>query len=353
MNTAENHPTQPQPEKRSSPLLEKIALAWPAPLRGSAPIVVGVSGGPDSVALLRLLIDLRTYSPFTNPIIVTHFNHALRGPQSDQDERFVVQLAQRLGVPCKHFRSPAGPDHSSENSLRNQRYSYFEKVARESGARYVFTAHHRDDQIETLLFRLFRGTSLRGLTGLPRVRSLAEGVSLIRPLLTCSRGELQTYLRAIGQDFRNDDSNRSSCYSRNFIRNELLPLIESRFGPEVGTRLLHFRDDALQTWELRQRHSQANLQKIIVSSSDDRAELSVKHAPKLSFDSLKSALVFLWESQGWSRGEMTRVHWETLARFILDVHPGPPPAMQLPGSVDVRRSSDGTNIIITVARPAT
>jgi len=160
-------------------------------------VVVAVSGGADSVALLRGMASARSTLAGSGRLIVAHFNHGLRGAESDADQAFVEELAARFQLQCCSARAaPAGSGHVAEEAARNQRYAFLLQTASTQGARVVATAHTADDQIETVLHRVVRGSGLSGLAGIPFTRSLSEAVALVRPLLHYRRAEILAYLTA-------------------------------------------------------------------------------------------------------------------------------------------------------------
>ena len=182
-------------------------------------IAVGVSGGADSVALLRFLAALRPQ--FGWDLVVCHIHHGLRGAEADRDECFVRALAEQLGLPCAVSRIDAAAlalrDHISvEEAGRMARYAFFAQTAGEGGR--IATAHTLDDSIETVLMNLVRGTGLRGLCGIPRIRG-----NIVRPLLECTRAEVEDYLGALGQPYCTDSTNLTDDYTRNRIRHDILP----------------------------------------------------------------------------------------------------------------------------------
>lgn len=182
-------------------------------------IAVGVSGGADSVALLRFLAALRPQ--FGWDLVVCHIHHGLRGAEADRDECFVRALAEQLGLPCAVSRIDAAAlalrDHISvEEAGRMARYAFFAQTAGEGGR--IATAHTLDDSIETVLMNLVRGTGLRGLCGIPRIRG-----NIVRPLLDCTRAEVEDYLSALGQPYCTDSTNLTDDYTRNRIRHDILP----------------------------------------------------------------------------------------------------------------------------------
>jgi tRNA(Ile)-lysidine synthase len=229
-------------------------------LRPGDRVGVAVSGGADSTALLRLLLELRDELGIV--LSVVHFNHQLRGAESDQDERFVAQLAHRHDLEF-HLGSADTARYAKDKRLsleaaaRDLRYAFFAELASappESGKPHkVATAHTLDDQAETVLMRIIRGTGLRGLGGIhPRVvvegedRAAEEELSaeVVRPLLPFQHEEIESYLRAIGQEWREDASNRDARFTRNRVREQLLPLLEREFNPSVTQSLAELADIA-------------------------------------------------------------------------------------------------------------
>lgn len=243
----------------SSPRPFETALlaAFPLDAWRARRVCVAVSGGADSVALLRGLVRLPEIT--NNPDLRRNFfvatvDHRSRGAESDGDVAFVEALAAELGV--DFFRRTLDPAEleaearrqgSWESAARTLRYRALVDAAQKGGARYLATAHHRDDQLETLLFRLFRGAGFDGLRGVPAVRPLNEALVLIRPLLGVGRAEILAYLAQLNQPYRVDSSNASPRYARNRIRNELAPLLESIFPGRWESALLRLSELAAET----------------------------------------------------------------------------------------------------------
>ncbi len=201
-------------------------------------VAAAVSGGADSVALLCLLLELRAELGIV--LSVAHVNHKLRGDESDEDERFVAKLVGQYGLDLHACQAPvdgsSGPDVGSgiEAAARELRYDFFRQLVREGNVGKVATAHTLDDQAETVLLRIFRGTGIRGLAGIhPRIVFEEQGRmfgEVVRPLLGFRRAALQDYLRQRGQSWREDASNRDIVFLRNRVRHRLLPLIAEEFG---------------------------------------------------------------------------------------------------------------------------
>ncbi|MEE4351585.1 MAG: tRNA lysidine(34) synthetase TilS [Desulfatiglans sp.] len=201
-------------------------------------VVVGVSGGPDSVCLLDILFKLK--NDFNIDLIVAHFDHGLR-PDQDQDEtRFVEALALSLGVPFQTAR--AGYDitaqkGSLEEQARRARYRFFEDVRRSVSGTRIALGHNLDDQAETVLMRLLRGSGLSGLSGIPPVRA----GRIIRPLIESGRREIESYLSLRECRYITDPSNRDTRYLRNRIRHTLLPHLQD-YQPRIVEILGHTAD---------------------------------------------------------------------------------------------------------------
>ena len=207
-------------------------------IRAGDRVAAAVSGGADSVALLCLLLELR--SELGIVLSVAHVNHKLRGEESDEDERFVASLARQHGLELDVRDAPVDGSHISEfrsgieAAARELRHDFFRQQAREGRVTKVATAHTLDDQAETVLLRIFRGTGIRGLSAVhPRIVFEEQGRAfgeLVRPLLGFRRAALREFLRERGQSWREDSSNRDIAFLRNRVRHRLLPMIAKEFG---------------------------------------------------------------------------------------------------------------------------
>lgn len=206
-----------------------------------AHILCAVSGGADSVCLLSLLREQGEYT-----LSCAHFNHCLRGAESDRDEEFVRSLCEKWGIPFYAGRADvaeiAAREHLSvETAAREARYAFLQKTAADIGAELIATAHTADDQAETILFRLARGTSLRGLGGIPARRD-----NIVRPLLHVTRQEIEGYLTARGIPHVEDSSNASDAAARNRLRHAVVPVMKSinaGFADNVGRMARLARED--------------------------------------------------------------------------------------------------------------
>ncbi|MBM3945975.1 MAG: tRNA lysidine(34) synthetase TilS [SAR202 cluster bacterium] len=215
-------------------------------------LVAAVSGGPDSLALLHLLARLQTSCGLS--LHVAHLDHALRDDSAD-DARFVQEQAWLLGLPfiCRRVDVLSQGTRlrlGLEQAAREVRYAFLAQVAQDAGAAAVALGHTADDQAETVLHRIVRGTGLRGLRGMGPVTTLATGqgvpVTLFRPLLSVTRQETEALCRSLGLTPRHDPTNEEPAYTRNFLRNHVLPLMRQA-NPQVREALLRLgRNAALQ-----------------------------------------------------------------------------------------------------------
>ncbi len=191
-------------------------------------LLVGLSGGADSVALLLLLMDAGAQ------VAAVHVNHGLRGAESDGDEAFAAALCKRLSIPLLRYRADP-PAHPGEDWARRVRYGFFRQAMQETQAEALVLAHHRGDQAETLLLHLLRGAGLTGLTGMAEDTAI-NGIRILRPLLRYSRAELRAYLNERGQAWREDGSNADARYLRNALRADVLPRLE-QLAPGAAQRM--------------------------------------------------------------------------------------------------------------------
>lgn len=306
---------------------------------GRRPLVVAVSGGPDSVALLHAL----TRQPIAH-LVIAHLNHQLRGPDSDDDERFVHQLHQvlqargtvQLVLRCE--RADVGAQARREGAnlesvARRMRYGWLIQVARDVQAAFVATGHTADDQAETVLHRLLRGTGLKGLQGIAARRMLTSGIELIRPLLGSTRAEVLTYLKAERQAYREDASNQNRNYTRNRIRHELLPYLAQHYNPAIASILCRLAEQAAEAYT----HQEMRAGDLLVEAERCRAgrRLILAAAPLAGQPRQLVREVFrlIWIREGWPSGSMGFREWDRLAAVAL----GEIGAVDLPGGIHAQR----------------
>lgn len=256
-------------------------------LSGEKPVVVGISGGADSVALLHILVSLGY------KCIAAHCNFNLRGDESFRDEQFTIDFTQRLQVPlCKiSFETNKYAQEnrlSVEMAARELRYRWFEELLNTYDADAVAVAHHRDDSVETLLINLTRGSGLTGLTGIK-----PKNGNVVRPLLCVSREDIYAYIENNGLEYVTDSSNSSDIYTRNFIRLKVIPLLEE-INPSVKASLARTANH-LYDASLIYNHSIEEARRVIIQSN----RLSI--SALLSFPAPATILYEMLKPYGFSR----------------------------------------------------
>ncbi len=301
-------------------------------------ILLAVSGGADSVALLRAMHRLAATAQAAEWLNVAHFNHGWRGIESDGDEAFVRTLCGSLSLPLEVGRNevetttrpaPSAKNPSeearSEEAARLARYDFLTKTAYRVGARYVVTAHTASDRVETLLHNLFRGAGLAGVAGPATYRTLDKELLLVRPLLNCSRNQVEEYLSLLKKPYRVDSSNADQKYRRNFLRHSLLPLLRTHYGEELDERLCGFSRTAAEAVEVHRelaRDYLASSQKMWQAEwaaafgswqqETGRQQIVLPRAHKLeiAWPIVFQALQQEWHRLNWPLQNMSREHWQ-------------------------------------------
>ncbi len=301
------------------------------------PGVVAVSGGADSVALLRAL------HACSAPLVVAHVNHRLRGADADADEALVRELCAALGVPFRVTGADVAALAAGGNleaTARRVRYEFFAAVAREVGAAWVATAHTADDQAETVLHRLVRGTGLQGLRGIAARRAAENsgltppaGQEIVRPLLGVTRADVLAHLAALGQAYREDASNSDPRFTRNRIRHELLPLLRT-FNPDVVAALGHLAEHAADAHEVITAAALDLLARVERPRAGGTLVLDAAALAAAPRALVRAALRLVWERENWPAGDMTFDAWGR----AVEVAARAAGACDFPGGVSVRHA---------------
>ena len=225
-------------------------------LQNGDQVIVALSGGADSVTLLHLLISLKEKYNLT--VIAAHLNHGIRGAEADRDEAFVTELCARWGIRlfCEKADVPAIAADSGESLElcgRRLRYEFFDRVARDLVGAKIAAAHHGDDNAETVLWNLTRGTGIGGLCGIPAKRD-----NIIRPLLCCFRDDIEAYCADNGLEYVIDSTNLSDDYTRNKLRHQVMPVLRE-LNPSVGETIARTADLMRETDDYLDRISKKEL----------------------------------------------------------------------------------------------
>jgi tRNA(Ile)-lysidine synthase len=334
-----------QKKRNRESLLEGLvrSLQQHALLRAGDRVGVAVSGGADSVALLLLLWELRERLGIV--LRVVHFNHTLRGRASDADEKFVANLAKRLAIPFLSGRADIQAQAKREranleDAARRGRYDFFSGLVRQEQLTLIATAHTADDQAETVLAHILRGTGLAGLAGVHR-----QAEHIVRPLLGLRRTELREFLRARKQTWREDASNRDLTKTRARIRKKLIPFLEKQFQSEIVAHLAQLaefaRDDEALLDQLAGQRMQAT-----VSADSDRKRIAIGDLLQPGADNLVSNSVALTsrlvrrivEDVKTGEGQISAHHVEAILKLAQEGKNGK--LLLLPGGVEVRRERE-------------
>lgn len=292
------------------PLEQSLLDVWPASSWSTTRTLLAVSGGADSVALLRAMVNL---APRRELIHVAHFNHQWRGLESDGDEQFVRELCRQLCLSLVTVRANEFNENTiqrTEQAARDARYLFLTSAAYTLGARYVVTAHTASDRVETMLHNLCRGTGLNGVVSPTRFRDLDQDLVLARPLLRCTRSQVINYLTAIVQDYRTDSSNLNTAYKRNFIRHKLLPLIQTEYGDQVPQHLNDFSEIAEEATQALRYYAERWVDTSKVNeTSESELVFSTSALQNTPWPVVQLALESCWKQKRWSLQPMTRRHW--------------------------------------------
>ncbi len=316
-------------------------------------VIVGVSGGLDSVVLLKVLTELAGEPDRAYRLTVAHVNHRLRA-EAGADESFVADLSAGMQLPLRTLRCDVADRAtreglSTETAARDARYEFFASLADELGAKCAAVAHHADDNVETVLHRILRGTHLRGLAGIPVARPLGEGgVRLVRPLLGLRRDQLHAYARQAELTWRTDHTNADTAYTRNRIRHDVLAMLRQQVNPRVDEALLRLSAAAGQAEQyLAELGAEALASAAVAGEASgsardpslalDRASLTGA-PPLVRTYALRAAL----ERVGAGMGAVGAGHLSQLDAMLAD---DGPTALELPGQV--RACRQGDRLIIT------
>ena len=242
-------------------------------------VVVALSGGPDSTALLAALAQISKELDFS--IIVAHYNHGLRGTSSDEDEKYSQELAEKFGltfVSGKMDFKLRQKGVSPEDFYRQQRYQFLNKVAEDYNAQKIALGHNIQDQAETVLLNLLRGSGLEGLRGILPIR---EG-KFIRPLIEVSRSEIIDFLCVAGISYCQDSSNESKIYLRNKIRSELIPYLKEKFNPKIVENLAQMAEILRQDDDYIGNSVKEAMKSTYIQNQSNRISLNIEYVKGLA-----------------------------------------------------------------------
>jgi tRNA(Ile)-lysidine synthase len=340
------------------PFEERIDEAWPASSWRDTHIVLAVSGGADSVALLRAFVALKDRGAGSGRLFVAHLNHGLRGNAADADAEWLRLLCEKLAIPIEIGKADVAAIADREGdgweaAARGARYKFLQAVAERLGARFVAAAHTADDQVETVLHRIVRGTGIAGLAGIRETRPLSPSVVLVRPMLTLRRTDVLEYLAAITQEYRTDETNAESRWTRNRLRHEMLPALRRFYNGDVDNALLRLAAQAAESQQIVETIASALASDCTsvefgatqVAANGRKAVTVTIDCPKMGAQPgllVREACRIAWADAGWPQQSMGFHQWQQLADLV-QAH-GETAAINLPGGV--RAVRDGSHLIL-------
>ncbi len=244
--------------------------------RANDTVLLGVSGGPDSVALLSLIFDANRVNPACSDIFVAHLNHLVRGKESEEDAQFVSDLAKKFKLSViterRDIKEIARERKMSlEEAAREERYKFFESAAKRVGANVIAVGHNADDNAETILHRIIRGTGIVGLGGMRPKRKLTpfSSINLVRPLLFTWRRDIIAYLKEKDLSYRVDSTNFETDQFRNRIRAELIPLLEKDYNVGVKRSLIKLGETATQNYDFLEAQAKDLFEEVLEGKTDE------------------------------------------------------------------------------------
>ena len=243
-------------------------------------VVIGVSGGPDSIALLTILNKLK--EKWNIKLYVAHINHRIR-KEADEETEYVKDFCAKIGVEIyiKEINVEEEAKRlkiGTEEAGRNIRYAFFEEVLEKVGANKIATAHQKNDNAETVLMNIMRGTSIAGLKGIEKVR---DG-KFIRPLIECSREEIENYCKDNKLDPKYDKSNNENIYTRNKIRNILIPYLQKEYNPNIIDTINRLADLAAQEEQFLNKVVEKEYEKLLISVDNKRENIVILDLKKFN-----------------------------------------------------------------------
>lgn len=296
-------------------------------------VLVGVSGGPDSVALLHILLELRHALGLS--LRVAHFNHGWR-ISARADQRFVQRLVGQWGLPCSCGAASGRSSDtkgSREERARNQRFEFFRRLAKKFNARAVLLGHTQDDLAETVLMHILRGTGLQGMRGMLSCREV-EGLYVIRPLLGISKQSILRYLQKRRIAFRVDPTNRQPRFFRNQLRWELLPLLKEKYNKNIGAALCNLADTVGADYDYMARQARKVFGRIMRYSPEGKSMHVEAAAFRRQPEAIRRMLIRLAvECLQHNTRRLTLTHMRAIEDILRD--PGKKGVVALPGRIRV------------------
>lgn len=305
-------------------------------------VVVGVSGGPDSMAMLHMFVALNKNAGWKLRLHVAHLNHQLRAQEAEKDAAFVQAATDSLCLPStiesRCIASMAEAESAGIEEIgRRERYAFLERVCLQTDSKVAAVGHHADDNAETILQRVLRGTGLRGLAGIPRSRPASPNslVRIIRPLLRFTHKSLKAHLANEGIAYREDRTNASNEPMRNRIRNVILPQLESQVNPQVRDALTRLGEQAQWLEEYLTETVQRTFETLIISRTDQELTLNADALARKSRIVQTELIRLAYRSFGLGEQNLSFSHLVSALDLITDAGSGR--QTQLPGGMTITK----------------
>ena len=284
-------------------------------------VLAAVSGGADSTALLLGLT--RVADRFGLELVAGHIDHRLRGEQARADAQWTAELCARLEIPVAirrcDVRAFAQKSHMGiEQAARHVRHDALLQMADEHDCTYIALGQTSEDQVETSLHHMIRGTCISGLRAMQSLRSISSHVFLLRPMLGVTRSQVEAFLAEHGQMYRQDATNQDLSLTRNRIRHQLLPLLEREFNPKVRSVLIRLADQAAEIDEAFDILGNEILESVLLDQAVDVVRLDRPRLAQQPRHLIRETFVHLWRRLQWPQRSMGYNEWDRLARVCAN-----------------------------------
>ena len=301
-------------------LEEKISKKLTEYIKKNDVVIAGISGGPDSVFLLKMLVLSNS------KILVAHVNHMLRGKQSDGDEKFVKDLAKEYNTIFSSKKSDIkklSKKHKTglEETGRKIRYEFFNDLAKKHKAKFIITAHHADDNLETVIMNFIRGSGIKGLSGMKELGlvSGSKNIHLLRPLLTVPKNKIADYLKSKKIQYRIDKSNSDKKFKRNFIREEIIPQLK-KLNPNITESISKNIENIKEVSEFMINSARKWIKKNVLNKHF--TEFNAKSFRKQSSAIQKQILIEIHKILTGTAKNLEKIHIEEVLKIINNVKVG-------------------------------
>ncbi|MBU4343668.1 MAG: tRNA lysidine(34) synthetase TilS [Candidatus Omnitrophica bacterium] len=304
-------------------------------------VLVGLSGGADSVTLLQALLNFK--KEYALELFIAHLDHSFRGEESQGDSKFCEDLGKKLGIEtfCEKRDVPKIVKEkgiSPEEAARQERYDLFTKIARHKKIKKIAVGHTRDDQAETVLMRAIRGAGMAGLGGISPVKDMA-GFTVIRPLIELSRKDIEGFIKGSDLKFRHDSTNDEVVFTRNRVRHELIPYIEDKFNSNVKEVLANMAEALRIENEFLEKYAKRKLKSVSKKSKNGEITIDIKRFKKQPEAIQKRILRSALEGLKGNLRRLTYQHWREMDELIQNRPVNS--VVDLPEGIDIIKDRNG------------